>query len=594
MAKLGAYYGLCPLIDHRSLLGISEDEENGVVIVTLGKNIAIKFKLSDQKQLCSWRTKDKFSSPIIYDKQQSQYVAAFNDSFVRQWNGNEEFLDKLKKLKFNQQIHTIFKCNDECFIVFKSGAIYPLQKAIENRKDLVPTKVIESESCYIVDVLYTSFNESTYVGLIVKSDEIHALHWTRFDGLNEQNKFYKVSLQKDNELVGYAFHVHQASVNFFSVWSDSRIYSTELKEDTLDFGELFTAIESVSCKNYVSMISLDQNYIAMYGCNSDEEGALLVIYNVQFKVVQTRQLFKLFTNGAKIWCVNGNLLFPVGQNLAVVPFNLDMEQLAALVGSHKVIEENFDPDIAIVHKVQCVSWGKDVNDKEDDMPDLIQTKLQEYMSQGLSKSIIFDTLLQECMEDKNTEVLKQAIKYFDDIPESALVKVLKLILNLKPESFKKNTMSSVKSFPHKLQPEERSEILDMILCRPFNETLIFFELRSSLNIDDVILLLEYIYFLFSEDGHPLPLLTYLETEAKLIGWMCILLDANYQRLLLTKDEKVNEILTSFKDHIKEELNCSDDLQHSASLLRELKKGKPLSKTKHMAGLGYSIEEFPLY
>lgn len=45
MAKLGAYYGLCPLIDHRSLLGISKDEENGVVIVTLGKNIAIKFKV---------------------------------------------------------------------------------------------------------------------------------------------------------------------------------------------------------------------------------------------------------------------------------------------------------------------------------------------------------------------------------------------------------------------------------------------------------------------------------------------------------------------------------------------------------------------
>jgi hypothetical protein len=48
MAKLGAYYGLCPLIDHRSLLGICPDEEKGVVLVTLGKNIAAKYKVNSR------------------------------------------------------------------------------------------------------------------------------------------------------------------------------------------------------------------------------------------------------------------------------------------------------------------------------------------------------------------------------------------------------------------------------------------------------------------------------------------------------------------------------------------------------------------
>lgn len=46
MAKLGTYYSLCPLIDHRSLLGICENGEPGNVIVTLGKNIAIKYKVN--------------------------------------------------------------------------------------------------------------------------------------------------------------------------------------------------------------------------------------------------------------------------------------------------------------------------------------------------------------------------------------------------------------------------------------------------------------------------------------------------------------------------------------------------------------------
>lgn len=45
MAKLGIFYSLCPLIDQRSLLGVTEDVVSGHVIVTLGKNIAIKYRV---------------------------------------------------------------------------------------------------------------------------------------------------------------------------------------------------------------------------------------------------------------------------------------------------------------------------------------------------------------------------------------------------------------------------------------------------------------------------------------------------------------------------------------------------------------------
>lgn len=47
MAKLGSYYGLCPLIDQKSLLGVAPDATPGHVIVTLGKNMAIKYKVSN-------------------------------------------------------------------------------------------------------------------------------------------------------------------------------------------------------------------------------------------------------------------------------------------------------------------------------------------------------------------------------------------------------------------------------------------------------------------------------------------------------------------------------------------------------------------
>ncbi|XP_044272275.1 nucleolar protein 11 [Tribolium madens] len=594
MAKLGAYYGLCPLIDHRSLLGIAK-ETNGVVIVTLGKNIAVKYKLSDQKQLHSWRTKEKFSSSIIYDKEQSRYVAVFNENLLRFWSGNEEFIDKLKKYKFNQQIQTIFTCNDRSFVVFKNGAVFVLKDAVEKRKELAIESVIDLDSEFIYEVLYANFNNCVYVGLVVKTTDNYTLYWTKFVG-DTQDGFYKIFITREKaDLTGYVFHVDKFSVNFLSMWSDGRVYSVELKEtdlDSSDIGELFTVIESISCKEYVSLVSLDPNYIAMYGCNSNEEGALLVIYNVQFKVVQSKQSFKLFTNGAKLYCIDGNLFFPVGQNLAVLPFHLDMEQLAALVGSHKVVQT--DPDISIVQKVQFVSWGKNPDLNVNNVPDKIKSKVEDFESQGLSDNFIFEALLADVLEGKNLDTLIEMVDYFADVPESCLVKVLKLLINLESKLFKKNTQSAASNFPPSLQPRERTELLDVILTKSFNETLLLSHLRSILSLDEVLVLLQYIHFLLSENGHCLPSHNFMETEAKLIEWSCILLDANYQKFLLSRDAKISETLTSLKNQIKEELESYDDLQQLAALLTEIKNNRPIQKTIHMGGMDYSIGEFPLY
>lgn len=46
MARLSSYYTLCPLIDQQSLLGVEKDSEPGCAIVTLGRNIVIRYKVS--------------------------------------------------------------------------------------------------------------------------------------------------------------------------------------------------------------------------------------------------------------------------------------------------------------------------------------------------------------------------------------------------------------------------------------------------------------------------------------------------------------------------------------------------------------------
>lgn len=126
------------------------------------------------------------------------------------------------------------------------------------------------------------------------------------------------------------------------------------------------------------MASLNHHYVAMYGADRNQEGATLIIYNLQFKVCQSKQAFKLFTSGAKLWCIGSNLLAAVGQNLAVVPFHLDTERLAALVGSHKNSFSEADPDVTIVDDLQVGDWGMQSNGIiSDGVPDIIKPKVLE-------------------------------------------------------------------------------------------------------------------------------------------------------------------------------------------------------------------------
>lgn len=45
MAKLCSYYTISPLIDQQNLLGVEKDSNSGCAVITLGRNIIIRYKV---------------------------------------------------------------------------------------------------------------------------------------------------------------------------------------------------------------------------------------------------------------------------------------------------------------------------------------------------------------------------------------------------------------------------------------------------------------------------------------------------------------------------------------------------------------------
>lgn len=448
------------------------------------------------------------------------------------------------------------------------------------------------------------------------------------------------------------------------------------------------------------MAALSQDYIALYGANCNEEGATLNIYNIQFKVTQAKQSFKLYNNGTQLWLAENNLLFCVGQNLAVVPFHLHMEQLAALIGSHKLVNDK-DADVAIVHTIQEASWGEEQeNDIQTDTSNLnnssltktskknrsssannslnssllntslantslkqntsinTSTKLNrsssnntssqnspllnktptpgkykkfskspkntvsiesnnlsegrnnisdnnqiqlipskltptlrklcsDFFEQGWSESAIAEEILPQLIENHDLESINDILNYFTNIPESCIAKLLKYMLNR--NEFKRDTFESL---PEGFQSNETCEIINHILQLPYTDLFLLQYIRKELDLDDTLSLLNYIVYLFSENSL-VSTNDCISFENVLISWSNLILDANFIKILLSKDNKISIVLNKFNELVKEYLLALDVNQKILPVVTSMLNQKNPTETKNL-NLPYSIELLSLY
>lgn len=367
--------------------------------------------------------------------------------------------------------------------------------------------------------------------------------------------------------------------------SDNRIYTYKLNnyattEPTPP--ELFAIIETVSCKHPVTMISLNDDYIVLYGASASEEGAVVIIYNLQFKVTQSKQTFKLFTIGARLWRIENNLLVCVGQNLAVIPFRLETEQIAALVGSHKVVQEE-NCDVAIVQSLETVAWEESApNTLENSIPEKIRSRVIELSKQGLGENQICEDIIPDLIIKNDVGAVSCCLDYFVDLPEVCLAKLLKFCVAVHSK-----LLNSVNS------TFERCVLLDQILTKSFSDVLLLPHLRAELDLSEILVVLQYVTYLLSDDGHNLFTLDTVQTESKLIEWSCVLLDSNYQKFLLSKDDKVLNTVNHLLKIVDGHLGYLNDLRSVAPLLMQLQKGKTPNKT-NSSNFKYSVEQVHLY
>nr|XP_034180096.1 uncharacterized protein LOC117604302 isoform X2 [Osmia lignaria] len=482
MAKLYSYYTLCPLIDQQNLLGVERDSECGCAIVTLGRNIVIRYKLQDLKQLSSWSSKDRLTTQVIYDETTRQYAAIFNEKKIRLWSAEETDLNNVKGS--HGKLHS-----------------YPL------------TETNESSS-------------STLIGII----------------------------------------------------------------------------NNINTKHPVVMTPLNETTIAAYGADASEEGAVLMIYNVQFKLVQDVQKLKLYTTDAKLWKIEDKLLLAANRHLAIAPFHLAPQRIATLLGSSlrfKASDENADDDeIVVIQESTVAHWEKGgsnpIKQPIQKPPVKLSKQISSYMNEGLSDAAIQEMLIPQLIESKDVEGILWCLNNFKDLPEKLLADLLIFCLRSPEETFVPVQNGTTDDFPANKMLYSRNDFLDKIFSLTYSDISLSSYLKIGLKFDEVLQLLQYLIQKLDDQEDFLDNIVQQPTDKQLYEWSSLLLESHYHQYILSGDPEVSILLNKLGYVLDDHLQLFKDMENLRPILKRTINGKSSKLLQKNRNKFYAIEEIKLY
>ncbi|CAK1544827.1 unnamed protein product [Leptosia nina] len=571
MAKFHSYYVLCPLIDQNSFLGVNVDRENENVLVTLGRNVVNKYRLSDQKQIGGWTSKDHITSAVIYDTEQESYIGVFNKNTIKAWKDEGENLDKLKKYKFTANILKVIpRHNQTSLIIFENGNCASLPYGIENRKTY-ESKLFIKESETIIEVGSYNSDKQEYICFILKSKSTKRERYEiltcavrdELGDLEKANVIREKVSRTDN-----VFVVGQLVKNdlVFFLWNDSKLSVYNLI--TKSWKKMVT-VPWISTSSCVSLAWMGENHLILFGSNTDEDGAILVAFNVILGVGSCKYPMKMYTKDAKLYCFNKRIILQGSNHIAMVPYVVETDRnLSSLLGSHDIIPDNV---------TEIADWGTPT------VPLFpVGNVIKDLWTKGLTERNLCAQIIPLLIEKNDLKGILEVLNEFKDIPESVIVSLLSYAIKIiNPNSIDVTDEDAVQNLCFSEENKEKIELLKYLLQISFSDAIIIPHLRNSFTLSGALFLISFIVHVIND------LEIHIVYESKLYDWCILLMDTFYQQYLITKDNKVTYVLDKLQKLTVSLIDNLNTINKAMPVVDKLIHGNQVPEEKALSS--YTIE-----
>lgn len=374
-----------------------------------------------------------------------------------------------------------------------------------------------------------------------------------------------------------------------------------------DAGQFMEMITFVKLDQPFSVSSPAKNYIAVYGGNAQQEGASLMLYNIQYNIIEAKQHFKVLFNNSRLWTLGSNLLLATGQSLAVFPFYIAEEELLHLIGSMK------QQQAMSGHALQ-----NDMIDEGSDDQNLIE--FQQTMRPGTFNveqrqqavtSAEFDAMVEALVtttavglfqgEEEGENEIRIAVN--EDVekwtplslPIRTLVRAMEgqgfsemeitneLVPHLIAHEAHADLMTILRKYTtlsegviveclHRGIRTENRELLALVLTIDFEEEYMVAHLRKQLAIEDVLFLVQFLYECLS-GACSCPDIDDMELSETVLKWLTCLIDAHYTNILISKSKRMAKQFSQWRLLIEKHIDGLQQLASFSALVERMAQAK---------------------
>lgn len=130
-------------------------------------------------------------------------------------------------------------------------------------------------------------------------------------------------------------------------------------------------IDVINPKYPISICSINKDCIAIYAGKHSDDGSFVLLYNIKFKIVQSKVPFKVYLSNFKMWSIENNIFLALADQLSVIPFRISADKLSSMVGSQcntgvcaQVEKEMINEDL---HFEEAIKFDDDQANDNDDL-----------------------------------------------------------------------------------------------------------------------------------------------------------------------------------------------------------------------------------
>lgn len=281
----------------------------------------------------------------------------------------------------------------------------------------------------------------------------------------------------------------------------------------------------ISCSSPVSLSWMGEKHLILFGSNMDQDGAIIVAYNISLGVGSCRYPMKMYSENAKLYCFDNRIILETSNHIGMLPYVVEISRsLSSLLGSHEVIQDE---------TVQVADWGRPPQEKQ------FQSDVKHMLGLGISERTTCATLIGCYLEKNRLDKAVDLLHQLKDIPESVIVQMVAYVLkSIEYESVNVSDEADFCNFCNNPQVAKQLNVLKTLFQISFCDALLIPNMRTFLSLDHAMFLISYICHVLVNDNVNMD----SDQESKLLDWCVLMMDSFYQQYVLSKDETVTYVL----------------------------------------------------